>query len=98
MSRAGIRPRAYELPEFATYRDTGCEISSRCAPDKDGNGGCPLERCKYDMPGDLARRQVSQARARRAKEMFAAGMQSREIAAALGISQRRVFFLKGETK
>jgi hypothetical protein len=46
--------RGDALPEHLEYRDTGCSVSSSCL-------GCPLPRCRYDMPGG-ARAILNQAR------------------------------------
>lgn len=40
--------RADTLPENASYRDNGCEVSPSCLI-------CPLPVCKYDDPGWLRR-------------------------------------------
>ena len=89
---SGILPlRALELPEFAEYHDKGCSVSASCFT-------CPLPHCRYDAPADF-RRLLSQQRAQKVKEMSAAGASPGEIAARLGISRRRVYFLlKGEKR
>ena len=48
--------RADTLPENATYRDDGCDVSPSCL-------NCPLPICKYDDP-DYLRRTARSARDR----------------------------------
>ena len=42
----GVLPLVKErqLPEFATYRDDGCDLHPSCL-------SCPLPACRYDVPG-----------------------------------------------
>ena len=37
----GRKIRREALPEFANYRDTGCELAPSCLR-------CPFARCQYD--------------------------------------------------
>ncbi len=37
------RVRRDMLPDYADYRDTGCDIASSCLR-------CPMRRCQYDEP------------------------------------------------
>ena len=41
------RGRHDSLPEYARYRDDGCDISESCLT-------CPLPRCRYEEPGACA--------------------------------------------
>ena len=78
------------LPEHATYRDTGCEISPMCQQ-------CPLARCKYEEPGGAhalwmsARdREISKLRRRH-------GVPVDMLADTYGLSRRSIFrILRGK--
>ena len=73
--------RSDALPEYADYRDTGCDLHDRCLT-------CPFERCRYEVQMNTQR---ARARARKVRELRAAGMSIDEIAANVGLSRRQVF-------
>lgn len=77
------RRREDALPENRRWVDDGCEVSPSCL-------SCPLERCRYDVPGGLAA-VAREARAGTIRELYAAGEPVGAIAARFGISKRTVF-------
>ena len=78
---ATIRNRG--LPEFASYRDTGCELAPSCLE-------CPLEVCKYDDP-NWGKRNLKARRNEEIVNMRAAGMTVVQIAAKVNTSERTVY-------
>ena len=77
----GIRNRG--LPEYASYRDTGCELASSCLE-------CPLAICKYDDP-HWGKRNLKARRNEDIVNMRAAGMSVAQIAAEVNTSERTVY-------
>ena len=78
------RTREDALPEFARYRDDGCDLFVSCL-------ACPLPRCRYDVRGGArtmlnAVRDVQIRRMRRDD-----GLPVDEIARRFRISRRTVF-------
>jgi len=67
----------WELWEF---RDEGCDLYPSCL-------SCPLPRCKFD---EGVKRTKTKLRAMKVKRMRDEGMSTKEIAKALGVSQRTV--------
>ncbi len=79
------------LPERATYRDTGCELSRTCR-------ACPLERCKYDAPGGAHRLRVS-ARDREISTLRRRhGVPVDMLADTYGLSRRSIFRILKERR
>lgn len=71
------------LPEYVSWRDTGCHAHPRCLT-------CPLAVCVLDLPHgkmDLD----TERRRDQVLELRDAGQKPREIAAALSISESTVF-------
>ena len=77
----GIRNRG--LPEYASYRDTGCELASACLE-------CPLAVCKYDDP-HWGKRGAKALRDEEIVKMRASGISVAEIAANVNTSERTVY-------
>lgn len=77
----GIRYRG--LPEYATYRDTGCELAPACLE-------CPLEICKYDDP-HWGKRNLKARRNEEIVNLRAGGMSVAQIAATMDTSERTVY-------
>ncbi len=76
--------RADALPEYATYRDTGCDLHPRCL-------SCPLPRCRYDEPGGV-RGIRNEARDAAIIALHRRGRLSvNTIAQRFGVSRRTVF-------
>lgn len=71
------------LPEFASYRDTGCELAPACLE-------CPLEVCKYDDP-NWGKRNLKARRNEKIVNMRAKGMTVAQIAAKTNTSERTVY-------
>jgi hypothetical protein len=71
------------LPEFTTYRDTGCEYAPACLT-------CPLAQCRYDLEG---RRISTNVRQLRVVELRRQGWTPGRVASELGVSRRTVFRL-----
>ena len=71
------------LPEFASYRDTGCELAPSCLE-------CPLNLCKYDDP-NWGKRNLRARRDEEIVRMRANGMTVAQIAAKSNISERTVY-------
>ncbi len=44
----GRKIRREALPEYANYRDTGCDLAPSCL-------SCPFVRCRYDKPEEKKR-------------------------------------------
>ena len=44
----GRKIRREALPEYANYKDTGCDLAPSCL-------SCPFARCRYDKPGEKKR-------------------------------------------
>lgn len=78
------------LPEYTTYRDTGCHVAPRCTPDKDGNGGCPLAYCIFDEPR-RRRREERLVTAHLMLRLLQIGHTPQELADRFGVSKRSVF-------
>lgn len=76
-------PLIDRLPEFTTYRDTGCDIHPSCLT-------CPLPQCRYDDPGWFHRQQRAQRDAEILKVRLAEALPVEELAARFGISTRTV--------
>jgi hypothetical protein len=81
--RHGRRMRTDSLPEHVGYRDTGCELSPSCLR-------CPLERCRYDLPGGVRtiERAPLDAELRRRRSE---GVPINSLVEEFGISRRSVF-------
>lgn len=77
------RNRIKGLPEFATYRDTGCELAPSCLK-------CPLVICKYDDP-NWGKRNRKVERDRIIVSMRSSGTSVTKIAAKLNTSERTVY-------
>jgi hypothetical protein len=71
------------LPEFTTYRDTGCEYAPACLT-------CPLAQCRYDLEGRRISTNVHQLRV---VELRRQGWTPGRVASELGVSRRTVFRL-----
>jgi len=71
------------LPEHAQYQDSGCEVSPSCLR-------CPLEVCRYELPGGLA----SVQRRPRNSEVVAlhrSGVSVERLSEQFGLSRRSIF-------
>ncbi len=79
--RTGSRNRG--LPEYAPYRDTGCELASACLE-------CPLVVCKYDDP-HWGKKGAKALRDEEIVNMRASGMSVAVIAAKVNTSERTVY-------
>jgi hypothetical protein len=84
------RSRHDSLPEYARYRDDGCDISESCFT-------CPLPRCRYEEPGGL-RALLNETRDREIVQLRLTGVRVEELAGRFGISRRTVFRVIGSTK
>lgn len=78
---APIRNRG--LPEFASYRDTGCDLAPACLE-------CPLNLCKYDDP-NWGKRNIKARRDEEIVRMRANGMTVAQIAVKANTSERTVY-------
>lgn len=78
------------LPEYAHYKDTGCELYRSCL-------SCPLERCRYDQIGG-ERRILADERDLSIVAMRREGRPITRIADYLGISRRTVFQVLAEAR
>ncbi len=79
----GLRQQSRGLPEYATYRDTGCEMASSCLD-------CPLALCKYDDPTWGQRRDLT-VRDDEIIRLHELGIRVQEIAGRIGVSSRTVY-------
>ena len=43
---SGSKVRKEALPEYASYRDTGCDLAPSCL-------SCPFVRCRHDYPDGI---------------------------------------------
>ena len=83
--------RADALPEHATYRDTGCDLSASCLK-------CPFDRCKYDERGGSQRMRM-QARDREISHIRERhGAPIDMLAMTYGVSRRTVFRILKEQR
>lgn len=71
------------LPEYASYRDTGCELAPSCLE-------CPLAICKYDDP-HWGKRNLKARRNEEIVDMRARGMSVAQIATEVNTSERTVY-------
>lgn len=71
------------LPEYADYRDTGCELSPSCL-------ACPLPRCQYDEPGGV-RRRLAETRDREIVRLRREGTTIAALARRYRITKRTVY-------
>ena len=81
--RMPSRPTRRGLPEYMTYEDTGCELSSTCME-------CPLAMCKYDDPEWRKHNDLSQ-RDNEIVSQRERGIKVDRIAASVGVSSRTVY-------
>lgn len=77
------RRRSDTLPEYAMYRDDGCDIHESCLT-------CPLPRCRYEEPGGL-RTLLNELRDSQMVRMREKGATIGELASRFGVSRRTVF-------
>ena len=70
------------LPEYAQYRDEGCELSNSCL-------NCPFPKCIYDMPGGMQCYQLDK-RAREIIFQHGRGLTAKQIAKIVDDSVRTV--------
>lgn len=71
------------LPEYVTWRDTGCHVHPQCLT-------CPLVTCIHDRPHGQMDLNVER-RLAQVLELKDAGKKPREIALRLSISESTVF-------
>ncbi len=71
------------LPEFTTYKDTGCDIQTSCLT-------CPLARCRYDEPGWLLKEERTSRNNEILKFRTAAQVSVDDLADRFGVSVRTV--------
>jgi AraC-like DNA-binding protein len=71
------------LPEFTTYKDTGCDVHSSCLT-------CPLPRCRYDEPGWLLREERTSRNAEIMKFRMSGQASIDDLASRFGVSVRTV--------
>ena len=81
--RQSVGIRRSGLPEYASYRDTGCELAAACLE-------CPLAMCKYDDP-HWGKRNLKARRNEEIVNMRAGGMSVAQIAATMNTSERTVY-------
>lgn len=72
-----------ELPDYADYRDTGCDVSPSCLR-------CPLPRCKFDVPPP-PRPDPTAARDREIRARRRQGATARALARDYGLTRRTIF-------
>lgn len=82
-TRAAHRVRRDALPEHMEFEDRGCEVSPKCLE-------CPLEVCRYDVPGGIHRLQLDEL-TKRIYERRVSGASVDEVVALTGLSRRSVF-------
>ena len=75
--------RRDSLPEYQTFRDTGCSLAPSCL-------SCPLPHCRYDVRGGMPSVQKAN-RDECIRERRAQGQNVTQIAAELGVTRRTVF-------
>ena len=76
--------RSDALPEHQEYRDEGCDLFASCL-------ACPLQRCRYDVPGGV-RALLNRERDHQIRVMReASSLCVDEIAARFRVSRRTVF-------
>ena len=75
--------RKTALPEYATYRDTGCELAAACLE-------CPLALCKYDDP-NWGKRRLKVGRDMEIVRLRSNGMKVSQIALRVNTSERTVY-------
>ncbi len=83
-SLADVLPLAQErqLPENATYRDSGCDLAPSCLT-------CPFVVCRYDIPGGK-RALLAAYRDRAISSLRQSGKAVPVVAQLLGVSVRTV--------
>lgn len=72
-----------ELLGTGIYADRGCEYHPSCLT-------CPFERCRFDSHSGIPGIRSAE-KARRARELHAAGMSVPEICAEVGVERRQAF-------
>ena len=75
--------RKTALPEYATYRDTGCELAAACLE-------CPLALCKYDDP-NWGKRKRKVGRDMEIVRLRSNGEKVSQIAKIVNTSERTVY-------
>src|SRR3990172_4204297 len=75
--------RGDTLPEYARYRDDGCDIHPMCLT-------CPLPRCRFEEPGGL-RALLNEYRDQQIVELRLQGVPVDDLAGRFGVSRRTVF-------
>jgi AraC-like DNA-binding protein len=76
-------PLLDRLPEFTSYRDTGCDFHPACLT-------CPLPRCRYDDPGWVQREQRGTRDTAILQLRAAQALSVDELAERFGVSTRTV--------
>jgi hypothetical protein len=67
--------------EYDNWTDTGCDLHPRCTT-------CPLPHCRYEMTPGTARAMLTVVTVR---ALLADGMDTAEVAQAIGMSRRSVY-------
>jgi hypothetical protein len=76
------------LPEYTTYRDTGCSLNPKCLE-------CPFAVCRFD---DAFYGAIRDARDTSIRNMLAAGADVDMVAKTFGLSRRSVFRVKAAAR